>query len=154
MPYTCFHQRVPHIGLSETRSVMVQGDLLLPEDEYGFLELYCDDSACDCRRVLLWVTSYGTMPRILATISYGWESVEYYEKQLSSRQLALESSGASLDPFGEQTEYSRELLALFRRVVLTDFYRERLKKHYRLCKDAVNKDKGGTAQKKKKHRRK
>jgi hypothetical protein len=152
MPYTYYHERVPKIGFSETRSVFVNGDLVLPNDEYGFLELYCDDPACDCRRVVLFVSSRLTLPRVLATISYGWESPAFYEKTLRDKLLAMESSGASLDPYNEQSEYSVALLDVFINVVLTDEYEERLKRHYRMFKAALRKHDGKTGRQRKKRR--
>ncbi len=79
MPMTPFMERFPEKGASETRSVKVAGRHDMPDGEYGFLELYCNEPGCDCRRVTIDVLRPETgWSRILATISYGWESLDFY----------------------------------------------------------------------------
>jgi hypothetical protein len=43
--------------------------------------LYCDEPGCDCRRVTINVlrpeTGWG---KVWATISYGWESTDFYKE--------------------------------------------------------------------------
>jgi hypothetical protein len=38
----------------------------LPADEYVYLEFYCEDRECDCRRVFLQVISRGQPGKIFA----------------------------------------------------------------------------------------
>lgn len=132
-----FNARFPELGPKETRSASVQGRPGLPDGEYGFIELYCDEAHCDCRRVMINVYSRATAPRILATINYGWESVEFYRKWLTNKQNAQYCVGASLDPINPQTAYAPALLDLFEFVLEDPVYVERLKRHYRLFKGAV-----------------
>ena len=81
MPMIPFMERFPEVGARETRSVTVPPRQDLPEGEYGFVELYCDEPACDCRRVILDVLRPETgWSKVWATISYGWESLDFYGK--------------------------------------------------------------------------
>ncbi len=137
MPMSSFHSLFPELAAKETRSVFVQGRADLPDGEYGFIELYCDEANCDCRRVMINVYSPATKSRILATINYGWESVQFYKKWLRSEQDARQCAGASLDPLNPQTVYAPALLELFKFVVADKAYVERLQRHYRLFKDAL-----------------
>jgi hypothetical protein len=41
MPYQPFYERFPEIAWKETRSFTLLGDPILPDDEYGLIELYC-----------------------------------------------------------------------------------------------------------------
>jgi len=134
MPMIPFYTRFRDLAFKEMRSATVQGRPDIPDGEYGFLELYCDEPDCDCRRVIIQVVSPTTGSKIWATISYGWESVEYYEKRLRSKDAARECQGASLDPLNPQTEYSLALLRLFEYVLQDVAYVERLKRHYQLFK--------------------
>src|ERR1700730_14491006 len=53
-----FVERFPDIARLETRTVMVGPDYTkLPEDDYTFVENYCADPSCDCRRVLIAIVS-------------------------------------------------------------------------------------------------
>ncbi|MBM3129701.1 MAG: hypothetical protein FJ009_13880 [Chloroflexi bacterium] len=129
-----FYTRFRELAFREMRSVTIRGERNLPDGEYGFLELYCDDPKCDCRRVLIDVVTPTTGSKIWATINYGWESLEFYEKWMGNKESARESCGATLDMLNPQTEYSPVLLALFKWVLQDQAYVERLKRHYRLFK--------------------
>jgi len=79
MPMTLFMERFREVGAAESRSVTVKGRPDLPDGEYGFLELYCDEPGCDCRRVIIDVLRHDTgWSKIW--IGYGWENLDFYEK--------------------------------------------------------------------------
>lgn len=134
MPMISFYSKFPALAVEETRTITVRGRDDLPDGEYGFLELYCDDQQCDCRRVLIHVLSPTSGMTVWATINFGWESLDFYEKWLHSKKDAIEIQGAALDPINPQTKYAPTLLQLFRFVLTDDVYVERLKRHYDLFK--------------------
>ena len=105
-----FHTHFRDLAAHETRSVTVRGTPGLPDGEYGFIEFYCDDPGSDCRRVVINVMCSTTGARIWASINYGWESLDFYERWMGDKELARDSQGASLDPFNQQSPYSRTLL--------------------------------------------
>ena len=129
-----FYSRFGDLAFRETRSATVHGDPAIPDGEYGFVEFYCDDINCDCRRVLINVISATTGNKVWATINYGWENVAYYEKWTRSKELAREVVGAALDPLNTQTEYASALLELFRYALEDKVYVERLRRHYEIFK--------------------
>lgn len=144
MPMAAFYHYFPELAAKETRTVTVWGNPELPDGQYGFVELYCDEVGCDCRRVLITVVSSST-GKVLATINYGWETRRYYEQWMGDKDLAAHCVGATLDPFGIQSEYAAVLLRLFERFLLPDeAYVARLKRHYALFKAAI--EKGSTAE--------
>ena len=105
MPMIPFMERFPEVGARETRSVTVPPRQDLPEGEYGFVELYCDEPACDCRRVIIDVLRPETgWSKIWATISYGWESLDFYRKWGGQENDPIEMKGPYLDPLNPQTE--------------------------------------------------
>jgi hypothetical protein len=139
---THFDSVFPEVAARETRSLYLpEGYKRLPSAQYGFLELYCDDPGCDCRRVLLQVCREDDPDKVLTTITYGWETESFYARLLrGDRKTAREMTGASLDPYNKQSKYSEDLLELFREVVLSDKdYVERLQRHYRMFKKALRK---------------
>ena len=77
---TPFMKRFPELGARETRSVTVTRTSDLPDGEYGFIELYCNEPDCDCRRVMVVVLRPETGWKFWAAINYGWESVDFYQK--------------------------------------------------------------------------
>jgi hypothetical protein len=81
MPMTPFVERFRELGARETRSLTVTGRDDLPDGDYGFFEFYCNEPDCDCRRLVVAVLRPSTgRKKFWATINYGWESVEFYQK--------------------------------------------------------------------------
>jgi hypothetical protein len=142
MPMTLFMERFPEVGARETRSATITRQRDLPDGEYGFLEYYCDEPGCDCRRVTIRVLARETGSRIWATISYGWESADFYRRWSVAGSDPIEMQGPCLDPLNPQTQYSSALLDLFRFVLQSTEYVERLKRHYRMFRDSVEKGDG------------
>jgi hypothetical protein len=132
-----FHSVLPDLAFKEIRTVSLQGMPGLPDGEYGFLESYCTDGACDCRRVLINVISPSMPSQILATINYGWESIAFYTKWMRDPRDAAAAQGPTLDPLNTQTVYSPILLRLFETVLQDPVYVQRLRRHYTLFKQAL-----------------
>ena len=110
----------------------------MPADEYAYLEFNCEELDCDCRRVMLQVISKGQPGRIFATISYGWEKESFYRKRtVWDPEWARCTVRGVLDPLNEQSEFATEFLDLFKRLVLDEPYRLRLRRHYRMFKEEL-----------------
>ncbi len=137
-----FHLKCPEIGFDEYRSLTIHRDGELPAGEYAFVEFYCADPKCDCRRVSIAVVAPEVRSGPLATLSYGWEKPAFYRKWSRVPIDANEMAGASLNPLAPQSKYSETLLRLFEDLVLTEAYVERLKRHYDLFKKVIG-AKGG-----------
>ena len=134
-----FFSRFPELAARETRCItLLEPHAGLPAGEYGFLELYCNEPTCDCRRVLVQVRRADLPDQVLATINYGWESQDFYARWLhGDREGAREIASASLDPLNAQSKASPVLLELFRHIILEDrAYIDRLRRHYRMFKRA------------------
>lgn len=139
---TPFMERFPELGARETRSLTVTGRSDLPDGDYGFIELYCNEPDCDCRRVTIVVLRPHTGWKVWATFSYGWESLDFYQKWASAPGPLdpLEWQGPYLDPLAGQTQYSPMLLDLFKFILQSPGYGQRLKNHYRLFRAAVEEE--------------
>ena len=153
MPMTLFMEKFPEVGPRETRSVRLTHDPDLPDGEYGFFEFYCDEPGCDCRRVTVQVLRPETgWSKIWATISYGWESLEFYRQWGGHHSDPVEMKGPYLDTLNPQSEYSPALLNLFRVVLQSPDYVERLKRHYQMFREAVESGQGRRESKRKRLR--
>jgi hypothetical protein len=140
MPMTLFMERFPEVGARETRSAKVTQGGDLPVGEYGFMEFYCDEPGCDCRRATIMVLRPETgWRKIWATISYGWESADFYRKWSRADSDPFDMQGLSLDPLNPQTQYSSALLDLFGFLLESPEYVDRLKRHYRMFRESVEK---------------
>lgn len=127
-----FASKFRQVAAVETRVIHVVDHNVLPPGEYGFLEFFCPDPACDCRRVTLRVTTPDG--RSWASISYGWEKPSFYRRWADSKD-AGKMVGAALDPLNDQSVFAEFFLEFFRQMVRTDRkYVERLKRHYKMFK--------------------
>ncbi len=139
---TPFHITCPEPGLRETRSlhILAPGSPL-PVGEYAFLEFYCEDLACDCRRVQLQVTSRLEPSRPMATINFGWESAAFYTDWMhGDEEAGREIAAASLDPLHPDSEFADHFLDYFQDQMMTDrAYVARLARHYEMFKHALKK---------------
>lgn len=132
-----FYTRCPDLAWRETRVLMLPAPQNgLPADTYGFIEWYCSEPSCDCRRVLLQVSTESRPDTIFARINFGWENVEFYTRWMHGDAAAAhEIAGASLDPINPQSPLAPALLKLFRQLLMTDeAYVARLRRHYELFK--------------------
>jgi hypothetical protein len=139
-----FHKICPAVAACETRSVTVGPGRGLPADEYAFIEFYCEDRACDCRRAFFQVLSR-RLETTVASINFGWEPERFYRKKYPFDPDAPRNiTRGCLDPLNQQSEHAAELLKLFQRVVVDAPYRLWLKRHYELFKRSLEQTQQGS----------
>jgi hypothetical protein len=142
MPFVPFHDKFPELGHQEMRSLTLLQDTDVPAGQYGLMEMYCDEPACDCRRVLFSVLSVEKV-QIVAVISYGWESPQFYTNWMGTDdpEVIRELKGPSLTISSPQSPLAPAILSLVETLILQDQrYIERLKTHYALFREAVDKE--------------
>jgi hypothetical protein len=141
-----FHTVCTEVAMREVRSARVApGPDGLDGDEFAFVEFYCDDLACDCRRVFLEVWSKARAGEIVASINFGWESRAFYRQRMPYPSgAAREIVEGSLDLLNQQSELAPELLKLFQEVVANQDYKARLQRHYELFRRTLRKTRGAS----------
>jgi hypothetical protein len=140
-----FHSVLPELAAREVRCVHLLGpapdatpEVALTPDEYAYLEYYCDDLECDCRRVLLEVIAKDQPGKVFALITYGWEKESFYRKRMPwAPDAARGTVRGELDRLHEQSEFAPYFLELFHRFVLDEPYRLRLRRHYQLLREEL-----------------
>ena len=142
MPFAPFYQLCPDVAQQETRTitVMENAELGLPAGDYSFIEMFCNEPNCDCRRVFLNVYST-TTKKTEALITCGWENLAYYTRWigLNDPELAKEMQGPNLDLSSPKSDTAKTLLRLATSLLLTDpGYVERIKRHYQLFRSKVD----------------
>ena len=114
----------------QVRTVRIAESPHLPDGEYGFVDTYCTDPRCDCRKTMIQVMHDG---RFVALINYGWESPSFYKKWMGDDSDVPPMAGPSID-FTSPDLVSRDgVLGLFR-ALLNDEWKKRFKRHYTLVK--------------------
>jgi len=142
MPYSLFHTRFPEVAERETRTITVidPSSFNLPPAHYSFLEMFCDEPGCDCRRVFFTVVS-SLQNDIKAVIAWGWGDQNFYRKWMGSNEphVINDLMGPVLNLASPQSELAPALLKLFQRVLLQDScYIERVKRHYVMFRETVD----------------
>ena len=96
----------------------------IPKGDYSFVECYCTDPQCDCRRVTLAVINEKTKQKALISLGFDQEG-----------PLA----GPFLDPSHRQSAYADELLVLFVMILNDDRdWLSRMYRHYRAVRKKVD----------------
>lgn len=135
MGMLAFAAKFGELAFKETRSVTVPAGNPMPAGEYGFLEYYCTDENCDCRRLIIRVFDQHSGDKVWATISYGWENAAFYRKWSPGTDNAEEWSRPTLDPINPQSKYAEYFLALFGQMIQDQAYVNRLKRHYKMFRN-------------------
>ena len=142
MPYVSFHSFFPEVAERETRNIMLfrRSDAGLPAGDYGFLEMFCDERGCDCRRVFFCVISERRKD-VEAVIAYGWESREFYSRWMRSgdpQDIAM-LQGPILNLCSPQSALAPAILDLFQTTLLPDRdYMDRVKRHYGMFRALID----------------
>ena len=142
MPYASFHELFPKVAERETRTITVPPgtNAGVPPGEYGFVEMFCDERGCDCRRVFFAAVSapHGDLQ---AVIAYGWESPAFYAKWMGDNdpQIIEELRGPCLNLASHQSAAAPAFLNMVRDVLLRDAaYMERVKRHYQMFREKID----------------
>jgi hypothetical protein len=139
MIFKRFMDFFPEIAEKETRRIILRNDPRIPDGEYAFLDSFCEDKDCDCRRVYFEVLQIDPdyEPIYAATISYGWEELNFYLSWSphTSMEMATDMKGPILQPLQRQSPYAEKFIELFESKFLIDpAYIDRIKRHYILFK--------------------
>ena len=142
MPYAMFSSYFPDVAERETRMIILKdgSPFGLPSVEYAFLEMYCDEKGCDCRRVF-WSVFTSQRMDIAAVIAYGWEPEDFYAKWLGEDDplVIKELKGPSLNTTSPQSDLAPGILKLVEDVLLNDSsYIERVKAPYKMFREKID----------------
>lgn len=140
MPFVPFRSLFRKIADDEMRNIFVGDERGNVAYSYAFVEAFCDEYGCDCRRALLMVLDHAS-GRQVATLGYGWASADYYRSQFSflTDEEAHQMTGLSLEPMALQSEISTKILALAQENLATDVgYLERIERHYAMFRASID----------------
>lgn len=141
MAYAPFVEKFPKVAEKETRSIIVSSDPELPMGKYILGELYCDEPGCDCRRVFFDVV-LDRIQKSVAVIAWGWEDREFYTDWYgeNDRQAIDRLKGPTLNLASPQSKLAPRLLEMIKQVLEDENYVGRIKRHYRLFKEKIERN--------------
>ncbi|MBI5465142.1 SEC-C domain-containing protein, partial [Candidatus Gottesmanbacteria bacterium] len=109
----------------------------VPLGKYYFLEMYCPDSDCDCRKVDIIV--YGEDDKVHATLTFGWEDKAYYTNHFGFESSEL--PGPDFSPMQFNGPFAKFFLKEFSfNCYIDKRYVDRLKRHYQMIKEKAKKE--------------
>lgn len=101
----------------QVRMVGIRESSLLPDGDYTFVDSYCIDTSCDCRRTLILVVLNNTH---VSTVGFGWEPIEFYRKWMNGEPDNDEDDdivsllhGATIDISSPDKVSAQGMLTLF-----------------------------------------
>ncbi len=142
MPFVSFYHRFPRIAERETRTITVlkHSEFGLPAGDYSFLEMFCDEPGCDCRRIFFYVVS-SLRRDVDAVVAWGWEPLDFYGKWMrdDDSKVLAELKGPTLNLGSPQSHLAPGILEVVEKILLRDeAYVERVKVHYTLFRGTVD----------------
>jgi len=135
MAYKAFFEVFPAVAQRETRSATTFGREDLPDAEYGFIEMYCVDPKCDCRRAIIKVISHDLPEVEIATLSYGWDTAAFYRDFLRGFSDGRDATGVQLERLSDQSELAEGGRTLFEEMLQDPEYKTRIERHYKMVKE-------------------
>ncbi|MEZ4338092.1 MAG: hypothetical protein R3B82_15845 [Sandaracinaceae bacterium] len=140
MPYVPFADLFPDLAREETRSVLKYDEGVVIQ-AHLFLELFCNEPGCDCRRVFIQVISdEASATEPVATLSWGWEPDAFYREWAGfalSKEDLDELRGPALVRLAPQGPDAEARLADFRMLLEDESYASRIVRHYRMFRDGI-----------------
>ncbi len=122
----------------QVRTVSIKQSPQLPDGEYNFVDTYCADPNCDCRKTMIQVMHNGNLASV---INYGWESAAFYKNWMGSSDKdnsMPKMHGASIDITSPDLVSADGVLALFN-ALLNDMWIAKFRRHYGKVKAAMSK---------------
>lgn len=117
------------------RTVIISDDPRLPDGEYEFVDFYCTDKACDCRKTIIRIFHEN---RCVSIVNYGWENPKFYLKWLKptkDKKMAQEMSGLSIDFMSPDLVSAEGILVLVKHL-MDEKWLATIKENYRLVRAA------------------
>ncbi len=142
MPYVSFYEHFPEIAERETRTftILEKSSSGIPPGQYALVEMYCDERGCDCRRVFFYVIS-SSKKDVGAVIAYGWERPEFYARWMGDDdpEIIKDLQGPILNMGSPQSSLAPAILEIMKGIILQDSaYIERIKTHYKMFRDKID----------------
>ncbi len=120
----------------QVRTVGLRDSRQLPDGNYRFVDTYCTDPACDCRKTMILVYRDDVH---VSTVNFGWESVAFYRQWMGGtpeNDTGVSMSGASIDITSPDGVSPRGMLAFFL-ALLDENWTAKFRKHYAAVKMRV-----------------
>jgi len=120
----------------KVRTVGLKQNPHLPDGDYTFVDTYCTDASCDCRRTLIQVLHNGIY---VSTIGFGWESPSYYKKWMdvtSDEEYMPQLHGATIDMNSPNKVPAQSMIAFFD-ALLDDQWIKTFKRNYAAVKKKI-----------------
>ncbi len=109
-------------------------------EELAFINMYCDQEDCDCRRATIFVDDLcGKFTIPLAVISYGWEPLSFYKKwgPLMDNRTLKNFKGPAIDWGHQQSNPHPDFVALFKKQLQDENFKQLFPQQYARYKNRI-----------------
>lgn len=117
----------------QVRAITITDNPMLPSGAYSFIDFYCTDKDCDCRKAIIFVYH---QDQHVSTVNYGWENEKFHTDWMGAGdhdEVAREMSGLSLD-WGSPDRVSPEGILNLMKHLMDEKWTSTLKNHYKLMR--------------------
>jgi hypothetical protein len=120
----------------QVRTVGLKQSPHLPDGDYTFVDTYCTDASCDCRRTLIQVLYNGVH---VSTIGFGWESPSFYRNWMgvtTDEEYMPQLHGATIDMASPNKVSAQSMIGFFD-ALLDDKWINTFKRNYAAVKKKI-----------------
>lgn len=120
----------------QVRTVGLKQNPHLPDGDYTFVDTYCTDASCDCRRTLIQVLHNGVH---VSTIGFGWEPPSFYKNWMgvtSDEEYMPQLHGATIDMSSPNKVAAQSMIGFFE-ALLDDQWISVFKRNYAAVKKKI-----------------
>lgn len=137
MTFGPFYQLFPEIASEETRTITFFNDDE-EEETYYLADAYCTIPDCDCRRVFFNVL-HKSSSQPVTVITWGWENRKFYEQCFPGvgKDMMDHLVGVNFNMGSPRCDGDERFLDVVKELVKTNDYSQRIKRHYKLYKEAL-----------------
>lgn len=120
------------------RTVQIKDYPDLPDGSYSFMDTYCTDPSCDCRKTMILVLHEG---EVVSIVNYGWEDPAFYEQWMGADQDEdmPPMHGASIDIASPDRVSPQGMLELVNSL-LDEKWVSKFREHYTAFKSKLPRD--------------
>ena len=137
MTYAPFHEVVTHSDVNYISITFTEKSSIIPLGQYGFVQMYCDDIKCDCRRVVFNIMKDSVRH---ALVWYGWEKIEFYRKWFRADVTKLELEmfmGPALHDGIHDFSHSALFVNIVTEMLKDNNYKNRIIQNYKLFRNML-----------------
>lgn len=92
------------------RTITITDDPALPDGSYSFIDHYCTDKTCDCRKAIIQVYHQNEH---VSTVTFGWENKKFYTDWMGTAKMKKAKRASPSNVANKASSFSPSVIKAF-----------------------------------------